>query len=146
MTQPAIQAPAAAYLEPDPIEIDPRPCELCGLTIDRHERVDTPEGPLFFCLDVPADDEDIYDAAHIVRRWELDDPRDRWKHTGEPPPAPAIPAGPAKQPYRTPQSTIDAFFVVAGLGDADYLGRWFAQHPLDAPFLCNLWDRKNAQS
>ena len=63
-------------IELDPIEIDPRPCGLCGCTIDQHERVDTPEGPEFFCF--PDDD--------IVTRWELADPRDRWKHTGEPPP------------------------------------------------------------
>jgi len=37
-----------------PIEIDPRPCELCGRTIDQHERVDDGEGPEFFCY--PADD------------------------------------------------------------------------------------------
>ena len=39
-----------ADIEPEPIEIDPRPCELCGLTIDRHQIVDNGEGPEFFCL------------------------------------------------------------------------------------------------
>jgi hypothetical protein len=33
--------------EPDPLEIDPRPCELCGLTIDRHEQVETRKGRNF---------------------------------------------------------------------------------------------------
>ncbi len=42
-----------AAIEPEPIEIDPRPCSRCGLTIDRHERDDTPEGPLFFCIEEP---------------------------------------------------------------------------------------------
>ena len=30
-------------LELDPIDGDPRPCELCGCTIDRHEMVDDGE-------------------------------------------------------------------------------------------------------
>src|ERR1700730_208920 len=34
-----------------PAEIDPRPCQRCGSTIDQHRRVDTPEGPEFFCED-----------------------------------------------------------------------------------------------
>jgi hypothetical protein len=37
--------------EPEPLEIDPRPCELCGLTVDRHEMVDDGDGPIFFCVD-----------------------------------------------------------------------------------------------
>ena len=45
-----------AVLEPEPLEIDPRPCGLCGLTIDRHERVDAPEGPEFFCVDLSPDE------------------------------------------------------------------------------------------
>jgi hypothetical protein len=67
--------------ELDPIEIDPRPCQLCGLTIDRHERVDGPEGPEFFCDDLETQ---IYlAAADLVKQWELPDPRDQWRHTGE---------------------------------------------------------------
>lgn len=31
----------------------------------------------------PPDDDYV---SQIVKRWEMDDPRDRWKHTGEPPP------------------------------------------------------------
>jgi hypothetical protein len=41
-----------------PIEIDPRPCGLCGLTIDRHDMVDAGEEPEFFCPDsVPRRDD-----------------------------------------------------------------------------------------
>jgi len=40
-----------AELEPDPLEIDSRHCGECGLRIDQHRRVDTPEGPEFFCED-----------------------------------------------------------------------------------------------
>jgi hypothetical protein len=93
-------------IEPNPLAIDPRPCELCGLTIDRHRMVDHGEGPEFWCY--PDDD--------IVTRWELADPRDAWRHTGEAPPPASVrnsdisgrPASAAK-PYRTPQATIDAF-------------------------------------
>ena len=36
----------------DPFEIDPNSCKSCGLTIDRHRRVDTPDGPEFFCEEI----------------------------------------------------------------------------------------------
>ncbi|QWG16127.1 AAA family ATPase [Bradyrhizobium sediminis] len=61
--------------EPPPIDIDPRPCNVCGQTIDRHIRIDTPEGPEFECD--PAELE-IQAAATATRlRMELSDPRDR---------------------------------------------------------------------
>src|ERR1700722_7260748 len=34
-----------------PIEIDPRPCKICGLTVDRHITADDGEGPEFFCAE-----------------------------------------------------------------------------------------------
>jgi hypothetical protein len=40
-------------IEIEPIAIDSRPCELCGLTIDRHDMEDDGDGPLFFCADIP---------------------------------------------------------------------------------------------
>lgn len=81
---------------------------------------------------------------NIVMRWELADARDRWRHTGEQRPAePKIKLPPPK-PYRTPQSTIKAFWYVAGLDDPDYLKRWLAQHPLDVTFLQKLWEAKHA--
>jgi hypothetical protein len=67
-------------------------------------------------------------AADIVRQWEMADPRDRWRHTGEAPPPPQIEPLPAKQPYRTPQSTTDAFHHVASLGDPVYLAKWLRDH------------------
>jgi hypothetical protein len=140
---------AIEVLELDPIEVEPNPCEHCGLTIDRHRRDDTDEGPEFFCL--PADELDLdelelraelirqVEVAAIVRDMELNDPRDRWRHTGEPrPQAEETPIAP-RQPYRTPQSTIDAFWYVAGLDDADRLTAWLEQHPLDVPFLKTIW-------
>src|SRR5450755_3887546 len=99
-------------IEPNPIEIDPRPCELCGRTIDQHECFDDGEGPEFLC----------FPDGPRVQEWELADPRDRWKHTGEQPPPDAfrngdLPGTPAaaRQHYRTPQATIDAFWFVIGL-------------------------------
>jgi RecA-family ATPase len=67
--------------EPDPITIDPRPCSECGLTIDKHRRIDTPEGPEFACVEIegePEPDAEIQRAATLARlRMELNDPRDR---------------------------------------------------------------------
>jgi hypothetical protein len=123
-----------------PIEIDPRPCELCGRTIDQHEMVDHGEGPEFFCY--PEDD--------IVTSWQLADPRDAWRHTGETPPPASVRnsdiTATAARPdyYKTPQSTVDAFLIVASLNDPDYLARWLDQHPRDEKFLCKLWKAKNA--
>jgi RecA-family ATPase len=60
--------------DPDPFTIDPRPCSLCGLTIDQHIRVDTPEGPEFKC---DAGELEIQASAKAARlRMELADPRD----------------------------------------------------------------------
>jgi hypothetical protein len=124
----------------DPIEIDPRPCVRCGRTIDRHEMFDNGNGPVWFCVD--DGDADFQRAVDdIVRRLELGDPRDAWRHTGElPPPAEVRNSHqkPQLQPYRTPQSVVDAFWYVVGLNDADRLKAWLAKHPKDAPTLLEL--------
>jgi len=68
-------------------------------------------------------------ADQIARQWELTDPRDRWRHTGEmPPPPEVIPGPPPRSKPRVPQSTIDAFNYVVSLGDPDYLARWLRGH------------------
>jgi hypothetical protein len=121
-----------AVAEVQPIEIDPRPCELCGRTIDEHECLDDGEGPEFFC----------YPAADLVTQWELADPRDRWKHTGELPPDIGIPIAAAKLPYRTPQSTVDAFFFVLKTKNAAGIAAWLAAHPRDERHLQKIWERK----
>src|ERR1700752_3108188 len=41
--------PEAIGPEPDPIELDPRPCDYCGLTIAQHPRVHDGDGPVFYC-------------------------------------------------------------------------------------------------
>ena len=136
---------AVMAIEPAPIEIDPRPCEWCGLTIDQHIMVDDGDGPEFFCEQVSPF------AANLVVQWEMQDPRDAWRHTGETPPPVTFrnayfagTAPPIRQHYRTPQATINAFFYVAGFGDADHLKRWLQQHPRDAETLCKLWEGKHA--
>jgi hypothetical protein len=119
-------------IEANPLQIDPRPCELCGRTIDQHQCVDHGEGPEFFCWD----DDDI------VTSWELADPRDAWRRTGEPPPAASvrnsdIAAKPARapQPYHPAQSTVDAFRFLTGAGDVGKVRQWLADRPKDAPAL-----------
>jgi len=130
-----MNAISPGQIEPEPIEIDPRPCDWCGCTIDQHRMVDTGEGPEFFC---DVDD----DVADIVRRLELADPRDRWKHTGEAPPKTSTAPKASPRTHSTPESVVNAFKFVAGLGDADRLARWLADHPADAPELFKIWKGK----
>jgi hypothetical protein len=134
---------AIAELEPLPIDIDPRPCEWCGLTIDQHIMVDDGEGPEFFC------EESHPYAANLVLQWELQDPRDAWRHTGEVPPPVAFRNADStgtieltRQQYRTPQATVDAFFFVTRTKDADGIAEWLAGHPRDAQHLHKLWKQK----
>jgi hypothetical protein len=131
-------------IELAPLEIDSRPCEECGLTLDRHRRVDTPEGPEFFCI--PPDEMDIDELerrAELIRQIEIAAILARMEAMDlDEAPEPVKPV--AKQSYRVPQSTIDAFFYVASLNDAEYLKRWLEQHPRDAETLCKLWEGKNA--
>jgi hypothetical protein len=81
-------------------------------------------------------------------QWELGDPRDSWRHTGERPPLASVRNSDiavkpnAPRSYRTPQATVAAFWYVAALDDPDYLARWLAQHPADAPHLHEIWGRK----
>jgi hypothetical protein len=137
-----MNAPLACPINGDalPIEIDPRPCELCGRTIDEHDCVDDGEGPEFFC----------YPDEDVVTEWQLADPRDAWRHTGEPPPPASVRNSDISTqraratPYSTPQVTVAAFIYVVRLDDPDYLARWLDQHPRDEKFLCKLWKAKNA--
>jgi hypothetical protein len=135
-------------IQPLPIEIEPRPCAQCGLTIDRHQMVDDGEGPEFFCANIPLDELERRaelrreeEMAAMLMQWELADPRDRWRHTGEP--KPVIPPDLARQePYAPPQSTVDAFWVVLDRGDPQALAAWLADHPLDGSHLHQLWRAK----
>jgi hypothetical protein len=144
----------ADTLEPEPIAIDPRPCGLCGLAIDRHEMVDDGEGPEHYCPepdDLTLDEMERraelvreIEVAASVRGMELNDHRDAWRHTGEaPPPASVrnsdIAAKPASAPrYSTPKSTIDAFRYLIKAGDVERIKGWLTDRPADAPYLLSL--------
>jgi hypothetical protein len=80
-------------------------------------------------------------TVDLVTQWELDDPRDRWKHTGELPP-PRVEEPPKVKPYRTPQATIDAFFGWVIRQDEAAQARWLAEHPKDAPYIRKLLEEK----
>jgi hypothetical protein len=122
-------------IEPTPVELDPRPCTLCGLTVDRHEMVDDGEGPLFFCADISPDEMTLIElerraelllqvyVAETVASWE---PMDIHR----PAPPPRQPA-----PYRPAESTISAFRYLVASGDAGSLRSWLADRPADAPML-----------
>ncbi|MCP2210619.1 hypothetical protein [Bradyrhizobium diazoefficiens] len=70
-------------------------------------------------------------AATLVMQWELADPRDRWRWTGELPPVQKA-AAIERPPYRTAQSTVDAFHFVMSLADPERLAAWLRNHSDDA--------------
>jgi hypothetical protein len=129
---------------PNPLEIDPRPCEWCGLSIDRHEMVDHGEGPEHYCPDLSADEMTLpelerraelrrqEEIAAIIARWEAQDAL-----------APCEPLAPREpEPYRPAGSTIDAFWFVVGLRNPERFKTWLADRPKDAPFLLQLLENK----
>jgi hypothetical protein len=127
-----------APIEPDPIEIDPRPCEFCGLTIDRHDMVDHGEGPEFYCADLSPDDmtlDELERRAELGRQEDVAAILSRWEAMDQPagPPARAEP-----EPYRPAQSTVHAFRIVTATGDIGRLKAWLADRPKDAPLLLAL--------
>jgi hypothetical protein len=125
------------HLVPSPIEIDSRPCELCGCTIDRHEMIDNGEGPEFFCIDYFPEELSL---AELERRAEMRRQEEvaaiiaRWETLGPP----DIPPPREPEPYRPAKSTIDAFRFVAATGDVVRLKAWLADRPKDAPLLLAL--------
>jgi hypothetical protein len=46
------------------------------------------------------------------------------------------------RPYRTPQSTIDAFWYLVQLNDTDRLKAWLAARPLDQQTLYELYEER----
>jgi len=119
---------------PKPIEMDGRPCELCGLTIDRHEVVDDGDGPLFYCPDLSPEEITLLE---LERREVLRQREDvaailagmSWQAS----PSVVPPAEPER--YHPAQSTIDAFRLVTASGDVGRLKTWLAARPKDAPLL-----------
>ncbi len=78
-------------------------------------------------------------ALQLLMQWEMADPRDRWRWTGELPPKPEPQSQrPTPRRSRPPEATVDAFKHVAGLGDPDRLAAWLRNHPEDAPDLLEM--------
>jgi hypothetical protein len=141
----------------DMIEMDPRPCEICGLKIDDHHMIDDGDGPQHFCIS------ELYErvAAGKVKNAT----RPFWlgwnygidfslNHVAEeeisiimanimvePDNAPSI-IPPPPAPYRTPQATVDAFKYLVRLNDPERLKAWLADRPQDAPTLLKLLESK----
>jgi hypothetical protein len=128
---------AAEIAAEDDQSAELEPCEHCGFTIDQHRRVDTGEVLEFFCTE---EEPQLDYAARIMAQWELADPRDSWRHTGEKVPPFQLRNSETTtrhsiESYRKPQATIEAFKHVIGLGDPDYLADWLRDHPKDARYL-----------
>jgi len=56
--------------------------------------------------------------------------------------APPILPEPEKLAYRTPPPTIAAFWHAVHNESAEYLAKWLERHPLDAPYLHTIWEKK----
>jgi hypothetical protein len=126
-----------------PRQIDPRACQLCGLTIDRHEMVDDGEGPLFFCADLSPDEMTLLELerrAELRRQEEVAAILARMDAMNGPAEQPSAPR--ASAPYRPAQSTVDAFWYVVSLRDPERFKAWLAARPDDAPFLLKLLESK----
>jgi hypothetical protein len=115
--------------EPEPIEIEPRPCDWCGLTIDRHQMVDNGEGPEF---------SDEMTLPELERRADLRRQEEVAAILAAMPDCPPIVPLPEPEPYRPAQSTVDAFRFVVATGDVGRLRAWLADRPKDAPLLLAL--------
>lgn len=75
--------------------------------------------------------------SQLVMQWGLADHRDRWRWTGELPPAPT-PELKRSATYKPADSTIWAFEYVLSLEDPERLAAWLRNHPNDAPTLVGM--------
>ena len=131
-----MNAISPGQFELDPIEIDQRPCELCGLTIDRHDMVDDGDGPIFHCADLSPDEMTL---PELERRAELRRQEDVAAILAAMPDCPPLVPRSGPEPYRPAQSTVDAFRLVVATGDVGRLKAWLADRPKDAPLLLACW-------
>ncbi|QAU42788.1 hypothetical protein XH86_18555 [Bradyrhizobium guangdongense] len=141
---------------PDAVDELQRLAERTGLTADQDLVQNVIAGPFAWVRghlqDNAAQDCDLPEphgenlppdyASQLVKRFELDDPRDAWKHTGELPPTADFRNGPigperAGKPhsYKPADSTVDAFLNLVRLGDRERLRIWLDDHRRDAPYL-----------
>jgi hypothetical protein len=129
-------------IDPALLAIDPRPCEWCGLMIDRHRMVDNGEGPEFFCLDLSPDEmtlPELERRAELRREEEIAAILARMDAMSGP-----ADIAPPREPelYRPAASTVDAFWYVVSLQDPERFKTWLADRPKDAPFLLQLLETK----
>jgi hypothetical protein len=135
-----MNAAVLLQFEPAPIEIDPRPCELCGLTIDRHEMVDLGEGPEHYCPDLSPDELTLLE---LERRAELRRQEEVAAILAAMPEGlPIVPADTPSAAYRPAGSTVDAFRFLVAAGDLGRLKAWLVDRPKDAPFLLALLESR----
>jgi hypothetical protein len=129
--------------ETDLLLIDPRPCDLCGLTIDRHEMVDHGDGPLFFCADVSPDEMTLVELERRAELRRQEDIAAIFERIS----APIVSADPLPRrepkPYRTPEATAHAFLYIVRLGEPARLEAWLAARPHDVPHLLELLESKS---
>src|SRR5581483_5827766 len=125
--------------------------ESCALVHSELDEEQPTEAELAVEYDV-VEREIFLGAADLVRRWEMADPRDRWRHSGEPPLPDGVRNGDIagrqvniRQPYHPPKATRQAFWFVVQSADRKALNDWLARHPADAPFLLKIWKEKNAR-
>lgn len=93
---------------------------------------------------IEGEDEGEY-LSDAFARWEMADPRDRWRWTGEAPPlVPAAEPEPEKprKPYETPEVTEHAFWFLVLQGDANRLAEWLRDRPRDVDHLQKLLKAK----
>ena len=136
--------PTFSDAEPAPIELDPRPCGECGLTIDRHQRIDTPEGPEFFCLDLSPDEmtlDELERRAELRRQEEVEAIMARLVAMDDP--SKRLPARSEPEPYHPAQSTVAAFRYLTAAGDIGRIREWLAERPKDAPYLLALLESQD---
>jgi hypothetical protein len=128
-----------------PAQLTPEELEMSRQAREAFYRTDKKPEHGCSCL-VDAVEEVIFlRADDLVFQMEMDDPRDRWRHTGEPHPAPVASPKKTTAPYRTADSTIDAFWHVVGLNDPDQLDAWLDGHPRDKRFLSELLRSKSCR-
>jgi hypothetical protein len=139
-----MNAISPGQFELDPIEIDQRPCELCGLTIDRHDMVDDGEGPIFYCADLFPDEmtlEELERRAELRRQEEVAAILARWEALDVEIAARRAPLPPREpEPYCPAKSTVDAFRYLSAAGDIGRIREWLADRPKDAPLLLAMFE------
>lgn len=138
-------------LDPSLLEIDPRECDLCGLSMVHHRMIDGGEGPEHLCLEsaplakrlvarkyASTNGKPFALGVNIGIDLALKELIQEEIAATDPAEVPIAPADRDPPPYRTPQATIDAFKYVVATGDLPRLRDWLASRPKDAAFLLAL--------